>query len=124
LLLLLLLLLPGLVEAWAGGASWQEIMADTSIDDGDMARLLARTADMLKQVRLSTIRSCSMHQMRVCEVKLLACVFCVIDGGMARLLARTADMLKQVWCSSTACAGHLERMHVCVAFRAYVVWCS
>jgi superfamily II RNA helicase len=52
LLLLLLLLLPGLVEAWAGGASWQEIMADTSIDDGDMARLLARTADMLKQVRL------------------------------------------------------------------------
>lgn len=42
--------LVGLVEAWAGGASWQEIMADTSIDDGDMARLLARTADMLKQV--------------------------------------------------------------------------
>jgi hypothetical protein len=26
-------------------------MADTSLDDGDMARLLARTADMLKQVR-------------------------------------------------------------------------
>jgi hypothetical protein len=25
-------------------------MADTSLDDGDMARLLARTADMLKQV--------------------------------------------------------------------------
>ncbi|WIA36589.1 hypothetical protein OEZ86_007879 [Tetradesmus obliquus] len=42
--------LAGLVEAWAGGASWQEIMADTSIDDGDMARLMARTADMLKQM--------------------------------------------------------------------------
>lgn len=28
-------------------------MADTSIDDGDMARLLARTADMLKQVSLN-----------------------------------------------------------------------
>ena len=25
-------------------------MADTDLDDGDMARLLARTADMLKQV--------------------------------------------------------------------------
>jgi superfamily II RNA helicase len=55
-LLLLLLLLPGLVEAWAGGASWQEIMQDTSIDDGDMARLLARTADMLKQVRASNMQ--------------------------------------------------------------------
>lgn len=47
--------LTGLVEAWAGGASWQEIMIDTSIDDGDMARLLARTADMLKQVRAHVI---------------------------------------------------------------------
>lgn len=44
-------LCAGLVEAWAAGASWQEVMADTSLDDGDMARLLARTADMLKQVR-------------------------------------------------------------------------
>lgn len=43
--------MPGLVEAWAAGASWQEVMADTDLDDGDMARLLARTADMLKQVR-------------------------------------------------------------------------
>jgi superfamily II RNA helicase len=40
----------GLVEAWAGGATWAEVMQDTSLDDGDMARLLARTADMLKQV--------------------------------------------------------------------------
>ncbi|KAF6260307.1 hypothetical protein COO60DRAFT_1700411 [Scenedesmus sp. NREL 46B-D3] len=39
----------GLVEAWACGASWQAIMANTSIDEGDKARLLARTADMLKQ---------------------------------------------------------------------------
>lgn len=43
--------LSGLVEAWAGGVSWADVMADTSLDDGDMARLLARTADMLKQVR-------------------------------------------------------------------------
>jgi hypothetical protein len=46
----MLLLSTGLVESWAAGASWQEVMADTSLDDGDMARLLARTADMLKQV--------------------------------------------------------------------------
>jgi hypothetical protein len=45
----------GLVEAWAGGASWQDVMADTSLDDGDMARLLARTADMLKQVCARTL---------------------------------------------------------------------
>ena len=32
------------------GASWQEVVGDTSMDDGDMARVLARTMDMLKQV--------------------------------------------------------------------------
>jgi hypothetical protein len=32
-------------------------MADTDLDDGDMARLLARTADMLKQVRWG-LRGC------------------------------------------------------------------
>lgn len=41
----------GLVEAWASGASWSQIMADSNMDDGDMARLLIRTIDLLKQVQ-------------------------------------------------------------------------
>ncbi|GLI69984.1 hypothetical protein VaNZ11_014636 [Volvox africanus] len=41
----------GLVEAWASGASWTQIMADSNLDDGDMARLLIRTIDLLKQLQ-------------------------------------------------------------------------
>ncbi|PSC72530.1 DEAD-box ATP-dependent RNA helicase chloroplastic isoform B [Micractinium conductrix] len=42
--------LAGLVEAWASGCSWEEVMQDCSLDDGDVARLLTRTADMARQV--------------------------------------------------------------------------
>lgn len=42
--------LAGLVEAWASGASWQEITQDCSLDDGDIARLLMRTTDALRQI--------------------------------------------------------------------------
>jgi len=54
--------LAGLVEAWASGCSWDEVMAGVrgggeggggggyGLDDGDVARLLARTSDLLRQV--------------------------------------------------------------------------
>jgi superfamily II RNA helicase len=42
--------LAGLVEAWASGASWSQLMGDCVLDDGDVARLLLRTVDVLKQV--------------------------------------------------------------------------
>ncbi|KXZ44082.1 hypothetical protein GPECTOR_74g696 [Gonium pectorale] len=41
----------GLVEAWASGATWSQIMSDSNLDDGDMARLLIRTIDLLKQLQ-------------------------------------------------------------------------
>ena len=42
--------LAGLVEAWASGANWSQLMGDCLLDDGDVARLLMRTVDVLKQV--------------------------------------------------------------------------
>ncbi|KAL4443480.1 hypothetical protein ABPG75_011217 [Micractinium tetrahymenae] len=42
--------LAGLVEGWASGCSWEELMRDCSLDDGDVARLLTRTTDLLRQV--------------------------------------------------------------------------
>lgn len=42
--------LAGLVEAWAAGASWEQITKDTTVDDGDLARLLSRVVDVLRQV--------------------------------------------------------------------------
>jgi len=39
-----------MVEAWASGLTWREIMMDSAMDDGDLARLLRRTIDLLAQV--------------------------------------------------------------------------
>ena len=42
--------LIGLVEQWALGLSWQELCAHTSLDEGDIVRLLRRTVDFLSQI--------------------------------------------------------------------------
>jgi superfamily II RNA helicase len=42
--------LTGLVHAWAKGAGWSEVIANTSLDEGDVVRLLRRTVDLLAQV--------------------------------------------------------------------------
>ncbi|MFN5698244.1 MAG: DEAD/DEAH box helicase [Cyanobacteriota bacterium] len=42
--------LTGLVHAWAEGASWGDVIANTSIDEGDVVRVLRRTVDLLAQV--------------------------------------------------------------------------
>lgn len=42
----------GIVEAWASGLTWREIMLDCGVDDGDLARLLRRTIDFLSQIPL------------------------------------------------------------------------
>lgn len=39
-----------MVEAWASGLTWREIMMDCAMDEGDLARLLRRTIDLLAQV--------------------------------------------------------------------------
>ena len=41
--------LVGLVEAWVAGATWDQIPTDTSLDPGDIARLLSRVVDVLRQ---------------------------------------------------------------------------
>ncbi|CAK7332739.1 unnamed protein product [Dovyalis caffra] len=40
----------GMVEAWAAGLTWREMMMDCAMDDGDLARLLRRTIDLLAQI--------------------------------------------------------------------------
>ena len=36
--------------AWAGGMSWEDVMRLTSVDEGDLAMLVFRTADNLRQI--------------------------------------------------------------------------
>lgn len=42
--------LMGLVEAWARGREWQDLCDQTSLDEGDLVRLLRRTVDVLWQL--------------------------------------------------------------------------
>ncbi|MYI88546.1 MAG: DEAD/DEAH box helicase, partial [Synechococcus sp. SB0672_bin_10] len=42
--------LTGLVAAWARGSSWDGIMAKTSLDEGDVVRVVRRTMDVLAQI--------------------------------------------------------------------------
>ena len=43
----------GLVESWANGVSWRDICKDTSLDQGDLCRLLRRTVEICKQIPLA-----------------------------------------------------------------------
>ncbi len=42
--------LMGLVEAWAKGTTWHDLIANTSLDEGDVVRIMRRTVDLLAQV--------------------------------------------------------------------------
>jgi superfamily II RNA helicase len=42
--------LIGLVEHWALGIEWTELCANTTLDEGDVVRILRRTVDILSQV--------------------------------------------------------------------------
>jgi superfamily II RNA helicase len=42
--------LTALVHAWACGAPWGDVIAATSLDEGDVVRLLRRTVDLLAQI--------------------------------------------------------------------------
>ena len=44
----------GLVELWAAGGTLGQITASTDTDDGDIALLLSRTQDVLRQIYLSS----------------------------------------------------------------------
>ncbi|MBD1851791.1 DEAD/DEAH box helicase [Leptolyngbya sp. FACHB-711] len=40
----------GLIEQWALGIEWQELCSHTTLDEGDVVRILRRTVDFLSQV--------------------------------------------------------------------------
>lgn len=42
--------LVGLVEQWALGTDWLELCSNTSLDEGDVVRILRRTLDLLSQI--------------------------------------------------------------------------
>jgi superfamily II RNA helicase len=47
----------GMVEQWVNGVSWRELCRDTSLDQGDLCRMLRRTVEVLRQVRMIDIET-------------------------------------------------------------------
>ena len=43
----------GLVESWASGVSWRDLCKETSLEQGDVCRLLRRTVETLRQIPLA-----------------------------------------------------------------------
>lgn len=75
--------LTGLVDAWARGASWSDVIANTSLDEGDVVRVLRRTVDLLAQIPYAEVVSQqlrdnarqalrSINRFPVCELEDLA----------------------------------------------------
>lgn len=42
--------LTGIVGAWASGTSWLELLSNTSLQEGDVCRVLRRVLDLLRQI--------------------------------------------------------------------------
>ena len=52
----------GAIEAWTWGTSWESVKAICELEDGDLARLFVRVADLLRQISMcehvdATLRS-------------------------------------------------------------------
>jgi superfamily II RNA helicase len=43
-------LLAGLTQLWAGGATWEQMLTATDMDEGDIVHFLRRTLDLLRQI--------------------------------------------------------------------------
>lgn len=54
--------LIGLVEQWALGVDWPELCTHTSLDEGDIVRMLRRTLDILSQIPHATHTSEGLRQ--------------------------------------------------------------
>lgn len=63
--------LVSLVEQWALGVEWSELCSNTSLDEGDVVRLLRRTTDLLSQIPHVPHLSASLQQNAYRAVQLL-----------------------------------------------------
>ena len=81
----------GLVEAWAEGTSWPQLMAGTSLDAGDIFRLLKRTVELLRQVALVPYASGGATE-RAREALLAMDRYPIADGALMAVAGNEEDM--------------------------------
>jgi len=69
--------LSGVVQAWASGLDWAAAVADCALDPGDVARLMQRTVDLLRQAAHCRalppgLRDAARRAARACDRKPIA----------------------------------------------------
>ncbi len=63
--------LIGIVERWALGVEWTDLCTNTSLDEGDVVRILRRTVDMLSQIPHVPTVSDSLRRNAIRAIQLL-----------------------------------------------------
>ena len=43
--------MTGIISEWASGEKWKELIFNTSLDEGDVVRILRRSMDVLSQIQ-------------------------------------------------------------------------
>ncbi len=93
--------LMGLVDAWARGVSWSDLISNTSLDEGDVVRIMRRTIDLLAQVpyceaiseqlRTNARQALkAINRFPVCEAEDLLKAIPVEEGGLNPATERAA----------------------------------
>ena len=111
----------GVIEAWAAGSSWQDIMKDCSLDDGDVARLLTRTVDLLRHAHfcqglLPGTRIAARKAMRAMDRNPIADLVqwsaYICNGHGIKSIAHQSHGSKPIVCS-VAAASHVSLESTC-----------
>ena len=63
--------LVGIIQNWALGVSWIELCRNTSLDEGDVVRLLRRTVDILSQIPHVPYAAVSLQNNAIAAIKML-----------------------------------------------------
>jgi len=63
--------LVGIIQQWALGISWLELCNNTSLDEGDVVRLLRRTVDILSQIPHVPYASVGLQRNAIAAIHLL-----------------------------------------------------
>lgn len=63
--------LVGIIQQWALGVSWLELCNNTSLDEGDVVRLLRRTVDILSQIPHVPYAAIGLQNNAIAAIKML-----------------------------------------------------
>jgi superfamily II RNA helicase len=87
--------LTGLIEAWALGTDWNELIQNSSLDEGDVVRVLRRTLDFLNQIPYAPHLSNELKRNAVNAVRLID-RFPVRDAAVSEVISVNPSLVESL----------------------------